>query len=422
MIRKYESKELYLKQKKANTFDLWQYEMDVKEIIKNVALKGDEALKQYTKKWDLCVLETIKVTEEEIQEAYELISEPLLKALKNARDNIEAYHRMQLPREALIEKDNCFLKERILPLQSVGIYVPGGKAAYPSTVLMNGIPGKIAGVKRLVMVSPPDREGKLKPSVLVAASLVGIHEIYKIGGAQSIAALAFGTESIPPVKKIIGPGNAYVALAKKILSEQVGIDMVAGPSEIMILADDSANPEFVAADMIAQAEHDENATALLVSTSKKLLNEVDQTLKMQVENHERRKIILESLRKHGALVYVKSIEEMVELANDIAPEHLEIMINKPEKVAEKIESAGAIFLGNYTPEALGDYYAGPNHTLPTSGTAKFSSPLNVMDYMKRTSIMQYTKEKLLEASEDIITIAKDEGLYGHGEAVRIRRK
>ncbi|MBN2795169.1 MAG: histidinol dehydrogenase [Clostridia bacterium] len=422
MIRIYESKELYLKQKKLNTFDLWQYEKEVKGIIQNVDLNGDEALKLYTKQWDLCKLDALRVSEEEIQEAFKLIPDPLLKALKNAKDNIEAYHKLQMPRGALIEKDNCFLKERISPLQSVGIYVPGGKAAYPSTVLMNGIPGKIAGVKRLVMVSPPNAEGKLKPSVLVAASLVGIHEIYKVGGAQSIAALALGTETISPVKKIVGPGNAYVALAKKILSEKVGIDMIAGPSEIMILADDSANPEFVAADMIAQAEHDENATSLLVSSSEALLNQVKEAIMKQVERHQRKEIIIKSFTNQGALVYVENVKDMIELANDIAPEHLEIMMLNADKIAEEVESAGAIFLGNYTPEALGDYYAGPNHTLPTSGTAKFSSPLNVMDFMKRTSIIKYTKEKLLEASGDIITIALDEGLYGHGEAIRIRRK
>lgn len=421
MLKNYPSLSTFLQVRKNKYFDLMQFSDDVTDIIRNVVLNKDQALLDYTLKYDQCRLKALRVSDEEINQAMNKIPKSLLEALIAAQKNIEAYHNLQKPEEHIIQDEGISLRERNQPLESVGIYVPGGKAAYPSTVLMNAIPGKIAGVKRIVMVTPPQADGTIKASVLAAAKLVGVDEIYKVGGAQAIAALAYGTESIKPVKKIVGPGNAYVALAKKMVSDFVGIDMIAGPSEILVLADETANPSFIAADLIAQAEHDENATALLATSSEKISKEVSLWIEKLLKDHPREGIVRKSIQLNGGAIMVKNESEMIELANNIAPEHLEIMTREPSQLASEVESAGAIFLGAYSPEALGDYFAGPNHTLPTSGTAKFSSPLGVLDYMKKTSIIAYSKERLIEASRYIIDIANDEGLFGHAEAIKIRR-
>lgn len=390
-------------------------ESTVEDIIANVRQNKDQAVKAYTKEFDGVDVE-LKVTEKMIEEAYLSCEAEVISSLKSAKFNIEKYHALQVRSSNVLKEDGIELTERIRGLSAVGIYVPGGKAAYPSTVLMNAIPAKLAGVKKIVMVTPPP----IKDSVLVAADLCGVDEIYCVGGAQSIAALTFGTETIPKVKKIVGPGNIYVAVAKKLVSNRVGIDMIAGPSEVLILADEKSNPDFIAADMIAQAEHDEKASSICVSTSKTLLEAVKISLDQQLETAQRRSIARESINAFGALIKVNNTSEMIDLANRIAPEHLEIMIK--EDITEEIDSAGAIFLGDYAPEALGDYYAGPNHTLPTSGTAIFSSPLGVDDFIKKTSVISYTQAALERSKNIITTIAEDEGLFGHANSIKIRFK
>lgn len=390
-------------------------ESTVEDIIANVRQNKDQAVKAYTKEFDGVDVE-LKVTEKMIEEAYLSCEAEVISSLKSAKFNIEKYHALQVRSSNVLKEDGIELTERIRGLSAVGIYVPGGKATYPSTVLMNAIPAKLAGVKKIVMVTPPP----IKDSVLVAADLCGVDEIYCVGGAQSIAALTFGTETIPKVKKIVGPGNIYVAVAKKLVSNRVGIDMIAGPSEVLILADEKSNPDFIAADMIAQAEHDEKASSICVSTSKTLLEAVKISLDQQLETAQRRSIARESINAFGALIKVNNTSEMIDLANRIAPEHLEIMIK--EDITEEIDSAGAIFLGDYAPEALGDYYAGPNHTLPTSGTAIFSSPLGVDDFIKKTSVISYTQAALERSKNIITTIAEDEGLFGHANSIKIRFK
>lgn len=394
----------------------------VDEIIEDVKNNKDQALKKYTKELDKVELENLEVTKNEIQDAYKAIDKGLLETIKRAKENIEAYHEKQRRKgyQFKPEGEDIILGQLINPIEKVGIYVPGGKAAYPSTVLMNALPAKIAGVEELVMVTPPQKDGKIKDSILVAADLAGVDRIFKVGGAQAIGALAYGTETIPKVYKITGPGNIFVAAAKSRVSSFVGIDMIAGPSEILIIADKSANPAYLAADMISQAEHDEMAASVLITNSYTLAEKVKEELEVQVQALERREIIEESLKNHGAVIIADSIKACIDLANEIAPEHLELITVNPFKYYKQIKNAGAIFIGENSPEPVGDYFAGPNHTLPTSGTAKFSSPLSVDDFIKKTSLIYYSREALMENGGHIIRFAENEGLTGHANAVKIR--
>lgn len=409
-------KKLYLRREDEN----FEITNQVLKIVNDVRKNGDESVRDYTLKFDNVSLDEFEVSKEEIENALKNIDVELYNSLLRAKDNIEEYHRIQIRESKFIEKDGIKIGELISTLNRVGIYVPGGTAAYPSTVLMNAVPAKLAGVKNIIMVTPPQLDGSIKDSVLVAANIAGVDKIYKIGGAQSIAALAYGTKTIEPVYKIVGPGNIFVATAKKIVSSIVGIDMIAGPSEVLILADETSNPEFIAADLIAQAEHDERAAAICITTDRNLTKRILEELDKQVKNSNRENIISKSLENYGVIIEVKDLDEAIEIANKVAPEHLEIMTRYPNDVYMKIESAGAIFLGNYSPEALGDYFAGPNHTLPTSGTAKFSSPLGVDDFIKKTSLISYEKRALENIKDNIITIANDEGLYGHANSIKIR--
>lgn len=396
----------------------------VDEILKDVRENKDKAVKKYTKEFDGVEIENMEVTDEEIEEAFETIDRELLDTIKRAKENITNYHEKQRRTgfQFKPEGKDILLGQIINPIEKVGIYVPGGKASYPSTVLMNGIPAKIAGVNEIIMITPPMEDGKIKNSILVAAKLAGVDRIFKIGGAQGIAALAYGTETVPRVYKITGPGNIYVAAAKKRVSGIVGIDMVAGPSEILIIADKKANPSYIAADLISQAEHDEMAASILITDSRPLANEVIKELNRQVKKLSRSNIAEKSLNNYGAIILAENIEHCIELANEIAPEHLELLTEKAFNIYKKIKNAGAIFLGEYTPEPVGDYFAGPNHTLPTSSTAKFSSALSVDDFIKKTSLIYYSREALLESADDIVRFAENEGLTGHGNAIKIRRE
>ena len=395
----------------------------VKSIIERVKRGKDKELGALTEQFDGVVLNELRVTRSEITAAYQQVSSVLLESLKAAKQRIMRFHEKQLEESWRFEPEaGVLLGQNIRPIASAGIYVPGGKASYPSTVLMNAIPAKIAGVKRIVIVTPPEKDGSINPAVLVAADLCEVNEIYKVGGAQAIAALAYGTESIESVYKITGPGNAYVACAKKLVYGDVSIDMIAGPSEVCIWADEQSNIPFIAADLLAQAEHDEDAMACcLVPThlvATKLLNEVER----QLTQLKRNQIASQSIEVNGWIGVVESDDEAIEIINDMAPEHLEIMTALPESRLEDIENAGAIFLGDYSPEALGDYMAGPNHTLPTNGTAKFSSPLGVYDFLKRTSIVRYNQQALSNVTEAIIEIAEIEGLDGHAQSIQIRKQ
>ncbi|PEJ60412.1 histidinol dehydrogenase [Bacillus sp. AFS002410] len=392
----------------------------VEKILLNVKENGDEAVRQYSLIYDEVKLKDFEVSEEEFNEALEQTDEKLVTALAEAKKNIERYHEKQLQDGYKINDKNSYVQQLIHPIERVGVYIPAGKAAYPSTVLMNVIPAKIAGVKEIVIVTPPNKEGKIKPSILVAAKLAGVSKVYKVGGAQAIGALAYGTETIEKVDKIVGPGNLYVALAKKSVSGIVGIDMVAGPTEVVILADETANPRFIAADLMAQAEHDEMASSIVITNSEEFALKIQQQIPNLLEEQPRKEIIKSSFEQYGAILVVKTIEEGIELVNKLAPEHLEIMIKNPESIVHHIKNAGAIFLGDYTPEPVGDYFAGTNHTLPTSGTARFTSPLNVNDFQKKTSVVYYNKKALNEARKHIEVIAEEEGLFGHGKAISIR--
>lgn len=394
----------------------------VRDIIDNVIANGDAALFEYSKRFDGVSLNTFKVSEEEFAEAERLVGEDYRAILKRSADNIAAFHRCQLRNGFEIEEDGCIIGQKVIPLESAGLYVPGGTAAYPSTVLMNAIPAKIAGVERIVMVTPPLKNGKVKSEVLVAARVAGIDEVYKIGGAQAIAALAYGTESIPKVDKITGPGNIYVATAKKMVFGVCGIDMVAGPSEILVIADGGAQAKNVAADLLSQAEHDMRATAVLITDSTELADEVSYELERQVKLLPRYEIANKSLEDNCKLIVTDNLEEAVRLSDRLAPEHLELCVNEPEKLLEIVHNAGSVFMGYNTPEAVGDYYAGTNHTLPTSGTARFSSPLSVEDFIKTTQYVKYTRQKLEKSADDIIKFAQSEGLTAHAESVAIRFK
>lgn len=399
------------------------YEKTVQAIVEDVKNRRDEAILEYTKRFDNVELtpKELRVTEEEIHEAISLVDPALLAVMEKSMKNIKEYHEKQKQYSWFDSRpDGTILGQKVTPLASVGVYVPGGKAAYPSSVLMNIIPAKVAGVPKIVMVTPPGRDGKVNPVTLAAAHLAGVTEAYKVGGAQAIAALAFGTESIPRVDKIAGPGNIFVALAKKAVYGHVSIDSIAGPSEILVLADDSANPRYVAADLLSQAEHDELASAILVTTSMELAQKVSAEVEGFVKVLSRREILEKSLENYGYILVADSMEEAIDTANQIASEHLEIVTRNPFEVMTKIQNAGAIFMGEYSSEPLGDYFAGPNHVLPTNGTAKFFSPLGVDDYVKKSSIIYYSREALEPIHKDIETFAEAERLTAHANSIRVR--
>lgn len=400
-----------------------EYESTVNDIIENVRKNKDEALFEYTLKFDKFELnkENIKVTRAEIEEAYKEVDASLIEVMKHSAENIRVFHEKQLRNSWIVTKDDgSILGQRILPIEISGVYVPGGKAAYPSSVLMNIIPAKVAGVKRIIMTTPPNSEGKVNPGTLVAADIAGVDEIYKVGGAQAIAAMAFGTESVPKVSKITGPGNIFVALAKKACFGYVSIDSIAGPSEILVLADETANPRYVAADLLSQAEHDEMASAILITTSEDLANKVSYEVEEFTKKLDREKIIRASLENYGYILIADNLDDAISAANEIASEHLEILTKDPFETMTKIKNAGAIFLGEYSSEPLGDYFAGPNHILPTNGTAKFFSPLNVDDFMKKTSIINYSQAGLLAVHKEIEQFAKSEGLTAHANSIAVR--
>lgn len=394
----------------------------VLDIIKQVRTDGDEALLRYTEKFDRVTLSSLTVSESEFIEARELVDSEFLSALKQARKNIEAFHLAQVEQSWFMNKGpGIMLGQKVTPLNRVGVYIPGGKAAYPSSILMDVIPAKIAGVEQIVITTPPQANGKINPYVLVAAEEVGIRTIYKVGGAQAIAALAYGTKTIDKVAKIVGPGNAYVARAKKWVFGDVAIDMIAGPSEICVVADESAPPSYVAADLLSQAEHDESASAICITTSNTLAEQIKSEVEKQTAILERKDIINQSINQNGKIIVVADLSEAFTIVNEIAPEHLQLMIDNSLENSQYISNAGAIFLGNYSPEPLGDYFAGPNHTLPTNGTAKFASPLGVYDFMKKSSIIHYSKEAIQTAADSIITLANVEGLTAHANSIRIRK-
>lgn len=400
-----------------------KFESAVADILANVKSRGDDALFEYTRNFDKADINpsNIVVTQEEIDEAYSLVDDKLLDVIRKALVNIRDYHEKQKQYSWFDSKpDGTILGQKVTALSRVGVYVPGGKAAYPSSVLMNVMPAKVAGVEQIVMCTPPDKEGKVYPTTLVAAKEAGVDVIYKVGGAQAIAAMAYGTASVPKVDKIVGPGNIYVALAKKAVFGYVSIDSVAGPSEIMVIADETANPRFVAADLLSQAEHDEMASAILVTTSEELAKKVSAQIDEFLKELSRSEIISKSLENYGYILVADSIDEAIEVANDIASEHLEIVTKDPFNVMTKIKNAGAIFLGEYSSEPLGDYFAGPNHVLPTNGTAKFFSPLSVDDFIKKSSIISYSREALDLIHNDIETFAKAEHLTAHANSIHVR--
>ncbi len=404
-----------------NNYD--SYSRSVQEIVGRVKEEKDKALFAYTRQFDGADIDAsnIRVTEEEIREAKAAVEPGLLEVMEKAMENIRSYHQMQVRHSWFDSKpDGTILGQKVTSLESVGVYVPGGKAAYPSSVLMNIIPAEVAGVKRIVMVTPPGKDGKVNPVTLTAARLAGATEVYKAGGAQAVAALAFGTESIPRVNKIVGPGNIFVALAKKAVYGHVSIDSIAGPSEILVLADETANPRFVAADLLSQAEHDELASAILVTTSRELARQVSEAVDRFVRELSRKEILEKSLENFGYILLAGSMEEAIDTANAIASEHLEIVTRNPFEVMTKIHNAGAIFMGEYSSEPLGDYFAGPNHVLPTNGTAKFFSPLGVDDFVKKSSIIYYSKEALEPIHKDIIAFAQAEGLTAHANSIQVR--
>lgn len=405
-----------------NNYD--QYADSVNEILSNVKENGDKAIFDYTKKFDGADInaENILVTKEEIQEAYDsLENKELVDIIRKSLNNIKVYHEKQKQYSWFDSKpDGSLLGQKVTPIARVGVYVPGGKAAYPSSVLMNVIPAKVAGVEEIVMVTPPGKDGKVNPNTLIAANEAGVDKIYKVGGAQAIGALAYGTESIKKVDKIVGPGNIFVALAKKAVFGFVSIDSIAGPSEILVLADETANPKYVAADLLSQAEHDELASAILVTTSEELANEVSKWVDKFVKELSRTEIMEKSLENYGYILVAETMDDATDAANEIASEHLEILTKNPFDTMTRVKNAGAMFLGEYSSEPLGDYFAGPNHVLPTNGTAKFFSPLSVDDFIKKSSIISFSREALAPMSQDIQKFAKAEGLTAHANSIKVR--
>lgn len=400
-----------------------KYEQTVNNIVDRVRREGDQALFELTREFDKCDLnaQSIRVTDEEIAEAYRQIDPEFVAVMKKSASNITAFHEKQMHNSWILPDDNgTILGQKITPVEISGVYVPGGKAAYPSSVLMNILPAKVAGVSRIIMTTPPDATGKVNPGTLAAADIAGVREIYKVGGAQAIAAMAFGTESIPKVDKITGPGNIFVALAKKACFGYVSIDSIAGPSEILVLADETANPRYVAADLLSQAEHDELASAILITTSRELAEKVSKEVDEFTDQLSRKEIIVKSLENYGYILVAETMEQAIDAANEIASEHLEILTADPYQVMTKIKNAGAIFLGEYSSEPLGDYFAGPNHILPTNGTARFFSPLNVDDFLKKTSIISYSRDALEKVHKDIELFAEKEGLTAHANSIKVR--
>lgn len=395
----------------------------VEDILQNVRKDGDKALTYYTRKFDCPNINGIKVSKEEIKEAYDKVDKDFIDALKTAKENIWDFHEKQKENSMIVPSKAGIMMGRIVRgLEKVGIYVPGGTAAYPSSVLMNAIPAKVAGVEKIIMTTPPMKDGFVNPNILVAADISGVDEIYKVGGAQAIGALAFGTETIDKVDKIVGPGNIFVAMAKKSVFGFVDIDMIAGPSEILVISDKKGNPEYIAADLMSQAEHDKLASAILVTTSKELAVKVIEELKKQVEKLERKEIILEALKNYGAIIITSNIKEAIEIGNTIAPEHLELMLENPFVYLGDVKNAGSVFLGYYAPEPLGDYMAGPNHVLPTSGTARFFSPLSVDDFIKKSSYLYYSEEALRGVKDKVVKLAETEGLTAHANSIKVRFK
>lgn len=397
--------------------------INVKNILTKVKESGDKALFDFTRDFDKVELKNLEVSKEEIEACFDTVEENFIEALKEAKANIEAYHEKQKSNGFLMTEDNgVYLGQRVLPLERVGVYVPGGTAAYPSSVLMNVIPAKVAGVNEIIMVTPPDKNGGINPYIGVAAKIAGIDKVYKVGGAQAVAALAYGTESIPKVDKIVGPGNIFVATAKKLVFGQVDIDMIAGPSEILVIADEKSDPSYVAADLMSQAEHDKLASSILVTTSKELYEKVEKELDKQVKTLEREEIIRASLKDFGRAIICSNIEECIDISNSIAPEHLEIMVDEPMQYLGLVKNAGSVFLGRYCPEPIGDYFGGTNHVLPTSGTARFFSALSVDSFIKKSSFIYYSKEAILKNGEKIITMADKEGLTAHANSIKVRLK
>ncbi len=394
----------------------------VSEIIANVINNGDKALFEYCKKFDKADLSSLEVSAEEIDEAFKAVDNEFIDIIKEAAENIREFHKKQVRNSFILnEKDGVVIGQKVIPIEKVGLYVPGGTAAYPSTVLMDSIPAKIAGCKQIVMVTPPSADGKVNPVILAAAKIAGVDRIFKVGGAQAVAALAYGTQSIPKVDKIVGPGNAFVAEAKKQVFGKVSIDMIAGPSEILVVADKLSNPKFVAADLLSQAEHDKMASAVLVTDSRELAEKVSNEIEAQIVELPRFEIARESIDKNGKIIVCENdLIKAIDIANAIAPEHLELCLDNPFDYLDKIKHAGSIFMGRYCPEALGDYFAGPNHTLPTSGTARFSSPLSVDDFVKKTQYTYYTEDALKKVKDKVSYFAKKEGLDAHGRSATIR--
>lgn len=393
----------------------------VAEIIENVKQNGDRALYEYTEKFDKAKLSSLLVSEDEIEEAFNSVSEKFIDILEHAAKNIRKFHEKQVRNSFIInDEKGVVMGQKIIPVDKAGLYVPGGTAAYPSTVLMDSIPAKIAGVREVVMVTPPSADGRVNPVILAAAKIAGVDRIFKVGGAQAVAALAYGTESIPKVDKIVGPGNAFVAEAKKQVFGTVSIDMIAGPSEILIVADGKTNPKYAAADLLSQAEHDKMASAVLVTDSPELAQAVQQELETQIPQLERAEIARASIDNNGKIIVADTLDVVIEIANEIAPEHLELCVDNPFDYLDSIRHAGSVFMGRNCPEALGDYFAGPNHTLPTSGTAKFSSPLSVDDFIKKTQYTYFTKDALSAVAEDVAYFARQEGLTAHAKSAVIR--
>ncbi len=393
----------------------------VSDIIENVKANGDKAVFEYTARFDKAELSSLEVTKEEIEEAVASVEPEFLRILKTAAENIRKFHSKQVRNSFIISEDKGIVTgQKITPVERAGLYVPGGTAAYPSTVLMDSIPAKIAGVKEMCIVTPPNSEGKINPVILAAASIAGVDRIFKVGGAQAIAALAYGTESIPKVDKIVGPGNAFVAEAKKQVYGLVSIDMIAGPSEILVVADGKSNPAYVAADLLSQAEHDKNASAVLVTESLDLAKAVSAELEKQIPMLERQEIARASIDNNGKIIVAETLTQGIDIANELAPEHLQLCVDNPFDLLDSVKNAGSIFMGRYCPEALGDYYAGPNHTLPTGGTARFSSPLSVDDFVKKSQFTYYTKEALFAVAEDVGFFAEKEGLTAHAKSAVIR--
>lgn len=395
----------------------------VSTIIRNVKENGDDAVREYTVRFDGSVPKKTVITKEELQSYLDMVDDDFKSAIIKAKDNIYDFHLRQAQQSWMTTKENgVIMGQRVRGLHRVGIYVPGGTAAYPSSVLMNAVPAKIAGVKEIIMVTPPGKDGNPNPNIMAAAAVAGVDKVFMVGGAQAVAALAYGTERIPKVDKIVGPGNIFVATAKKLLYGIVDIDMVAGPSEILIVADKTADPSFLAADLMSQAEHDKLASAILLTTSADLARATLHEIDKQIKDLERQNIIEESLENYGEIIVCESLDQAISFANELAPEHLELCVSEPLKYIGKVDNAGSVFLGNFSPEPLGDYFAGPNHVLPTSGTAKFFSPLGVDSFVKKSSFIYYTPQELSKAKDDIITLAESEGLTAHANSISVRFK